>query len=89
VPFGGGWVASAVTTVGRGVADQIFGRSSVWPPDCAGASSIDRSGAYDDRLRSQGELRARQELSRLKVNEKTEWEMRRHDGWRERYGTGN
>ena len=48
-----------------------------------------QSGAYDDRLRSQGELRARQELSRLKVNEKTEWEMRRHDGWRERYGTGN
>jgi hypothetical protein len=32
-----------VTTVGRGVADQGFGKSSVGPPDCAGASSIDRS----------------------------------------------
>lgn len=41
---------------------------------------------YDDRSGSEGELRARQELSRWKTKEKTEWEKQRHDGRRERYG---
>ncbi len=45
MPVGCGWVASAVTTVGRGVADQGFEKSSVALPGCGGASSIDRRGS--------------------------------------------
>jgi hypothetical protein len=49
-----GW--AAVTAVGRGVEDQDgFGKSSVALPGCAGASSIDRSGAtMTDRGRGEG-----------------------------------